>query len=106
MLGGTSLPLIKKRNRFMWIVFDLVQSNLIEYLEGPAARWDVDAKYVAQIDKDEDNPSPNAGSVGIPLDDIAFNLGDDVSGSGRVGGVVLSEAQTYMDRLDDKYHTL
>ena len=72
-----------------------------EYLEGPAARWDVDAEDAAQIDDDEDNPLPNAGLVGIPLDDIVEGDDDDDD-----AGSVPSEAQAYMDTLEAEDHTL
>ena len=85
----------------------LCSRTLPEYLEGPAAWWDVDAKDVAQIDEDEDNPSPSAGLVGIPLDGIASNLGDDDDDDdGDSGGAEPSEAQAYMDSLVAKDRTL
>ena len=62
----------------------------------------MDAKDVAQIDEDEDNPSPSVGLVGIPLDDIASTLGDDDDNDdddGDSGGAEPSEAQAYMDSL-------
>ena len=77
----------------------LCSRKLPEYLAGPMARWDVDAQDVAQIDEDEDNPSPSAGLVGIPLDEIASNLGDDNDDDGDSGGAEPSEAQAYMDSL-------
>jgi hypothetical protein len=47
------------------------------------------------------NPSPNTGLVGIPLDDIASHLGDDDDAS-----VVLNETQAYMYSFEAQYHTL
>ena len=63
----------------------------------------MDAEDVAQIDEDEDNdnPSPCACLVGIPLNGIASNLGDDDDDDddGDSGGAEPSEAQAYMDTL-------
>ena len=66
----------------------LFSRKLPEYLASPTAQWDVDAEDAAQIDEDEDNPSPSAGLVGIPLDGIASNLGDDDDDDGDSEGVV------------------
>ena len=69
----------------------------------------MDAKDVAQIDEDEDNPSPSAGLVGIPLDGIESNLGDDDDNDdddGDNGGAKPSEAQAYMDSLVVEDRTL
>ena len=91
----------------MYSSLGLCSRKLPEYLEGPAAQWDVDAKDAAQIDEDEDNPSPSAGLVGIPLDDIVSNLGDDDDDDdGDTGGVESSEAQAYMDSLAAEDRTL
>ena len=84
----------------------LFPRKLPEYLEGPAARWDVDAEDAAQIDDDDDNPPPNAGLVGIPLDDIASIVGDDDDDGGDHRDAMPSEAQAYMDSLVDEDHTL
>ena len=78
----------------------LKSRKLPKYLEGPAARWDVNPEDAAQIDDDEDNPLPDAGLVGIPLDTIASGGDDDDAGP------VPSEAQTYMDMLEAEDHTL
>jgi hypothetical protein len=70
----------------------------------------VDVEDATQIDDDEDNPSPNARLVIIPLDDIAFNLGDDDDDDdgddGGDGDAVPSEAQDYMDNHVVEDHTL
>jgi hypothetical protein len=67
----------------------------------------VDAEDAAQIDDDEDNPPPNAGLVGIPLDDIASIVGaDDDDDGGDHGGAEPSEAQAYMDSLVVEDRTL
>ena len=85
----------------------LFSRKLPEYLEGPAARWDVDAEDATQIDDDDDNPPPNAGLVGIPLDDIASIVGDDDDDDGGDHrGAMPSEAQAYMDSLVVEDHTL
>ena len=72
-----------------------------EYLEGPATRWDVNAEDATQIDNDDENPLPNAGLVGIPLDDIVASDDDDDDID-----PVLSEAQSYMDLLDVEDRTI
>ena len=84
----------------------LFSRKLPEYLVGPAARWDVDIEDAAQIDEDEDNPSPSAGLVGIPLDGIASNLGGDDDDDGDSGGAEPSEAQAYMETLATEDRTL
>ena len=83
----------------------LCSRKLPEYLEGPTTWWDVDVEDPTQIDDDEYNPSPNVGLVGIPLDHIAFNLGDD-DDDGDDGFAVPSEVEAYMDSLAVEDHTL
>ena len=77
--------------------------KLPEYLEGPVARWDVDIEDASKIDDDEDNPSPDAGLVGIPFGSIAVYLDID-DGDDEIG--VPSEAQGYMDNLHAEDFTL
>ena len=72
-----------------------------EYLEGPAARWDVNAEDAAQIDNDDDNPLPDEGLVGIPLNAIDVCNDDDDD-----EGPIPSEAQAYMDILEAEDRTL
>ena len=81
---------------FLW----LCSRKQPEYLEGPATRWDVNAEDAAQIDNDDDNPLPNEGLVGIPLNVIDVCNDDDDEGP------IPSEAQAYMDILEAEDRTL
>ena len=61
----------------------------------------MNAEDAAQIDNDDDNPLPDEGLVGIPLNAIdVFNDDDDDEGP------IPSEAQAYMDILEAEDRTL
>jgi len=66
-----------------------------EYLQGPAAQWDVDPEDASQIDDDDDGPSLHAGLVNVPLDDIELQVqgidDDEIEGS---------EAQAFSNMLE------
>ena len=65
----------------------------------------MDVEDATQIDEYEVNLSQSVGLVGIPLDGIASNLGDD-NDDGDSGGAKPSEAQAYMDTLAVEDRTL
>ena len=76
-----------------------------EYLQGPAARWDVDPEDASQID-DEDEPSCSTGLVNVPLDGINLQLQGDTEDETEA-----SEAQAFLDGLQAEdmnyeYYTL
>ena len=44
-----------------------------EYLQGPAAKWDVDPEDASQIDDDDNGPSIHTGLVNVPLEDMELH---------------------------------
>ena len=72
-----------------------------EYLQGPAAKWDVDPEDASQIDDDDNGPSIHTGLVNVPLEDMELQLQgiDDDQNEG-------SEAQAFLDSLHEEDQNL
>jgi hypothetical protein len=77
------------------VVFAFLQGKHQKYLEGPAARWDVDPEDASQIDDEVDGASLHAGLVNVPLDDIELQL-QGIDDDEREG----SEAHAFLHSLN------
>jgi hypothetical protein len=64
----------KKKSVYVHSSLRLLTRKAPEYLQGPAAQWDVDPKDASQIDDEVDGPSLKARLVNVPLDDIELQL--------------------------------